>query len=83
MPPAWNDRGVSDPRIVAYARLLVDCIDPEPGWQVLVRSQPRGRPLVEEVCRELGRRHVRALVRLMFDSVGGVFVREAPLELLR
>jgi len=49
---------------------------------VLVRSQPRGRPLVEEVCRELGRRHVRALVRLMFDSVGGVFVREAPLELL-
>jgi aminopeptidase len=71
-----------DPRDEAYARLLVDCIDPEPGWQVSVRSQPLGRPLVEEVARELGRRGVRALVRLSFDSVGGVFLREAPLELL-
>jgi aminopeptidase len=71
-----------DPRDEAYARLLVDCIDPEPGWQVSVRSQPLGRPLVEEVARELGRRGVRALVRLNFDSLGGVFLREAPLELL-
>jgi aminopeptidase len=73
---------VTDPRIKEYARLLVDCVDPQPGWQVLVRSQPLGRPLVDEVCRELGRRGVRALVRLSFDSVGGVFVREAPLEIL-
>jgi aminopeptidase len=73
---------VTDPRIEAYARLLVDCVGPQPGWQVLVRSQPLGRRLVEEVSRELGRRGVRALVRLGFDSVGGVFVREAPLELL-
>ncbi len=71
-----------DPRTKDYARLLVDCIDPKPGWQVLVRSQPLGRPLVEEVVRELARRRVRALVRLTFDSVGGVFIREAPLELL-
>jgi aminopeptidase len=71
-----------DPRDEAYARLLVDCIAPEPGWQVSVRSQPLGRPLVEEVSRELARRGARALVRLTFDSVGGVFVREAPLELL-
>jgi len=71
-----------DPRTEAYARLLVDCIHPEPGWQVLVRSQPLGRPLVEEVTRELARRGTRALVRLTFDSVGGVFLREAPLELL-
>ena len=71
-----------DPRTEAYARLLVDCIAPEPGWQVLVRSQPLARPLIEEVSRELARRGVRALVRLTFDSVGGVFVREAPLELL-
>jgi aminopeptidase len=73
---------VTDTRIEAYARLLVDCIDPQPGWQVLVRSQPLGRPLVEEVSRELGRRGVRALVRLTFDSVGSIFVREAPMELL-
>jgi aminopeptidase len=73
---------VTDPRIEAYARLLVDCIRPEPGWNVLVRSQPLGRPLVDAVTRELAGRGVRALVRLSFDSVGGVFAREAPLELL-
>ena len=71
-----------DPRTTDYARLLVDCIDPKPGWQVLVRSQPLGRPLIEEVVRELARRSVRALVRLNFDSAGGVFIRKAPLELL-
>ena len=71
-----------DPRIEAYARVLVDCIQPEPGWQVLVRSQPPARPLIEEVTRELGRRGARALVRLGFDAGGGVFVREAPMELL-
>jgi aminopeptidase len=73
---------VVDPRIQAYARLLVDCIAPEPEWQVLVRSQPAGRPLIEEVARELGRRGARALVRLGFDSLGGAFVRVAPMELL-
>jgi aminopeptidase len=71
-----------DPRVEAYARVLVDCIRPEPGWQVLVTSQPLARPLIEEVSRELGRRGVRALVRLGFDAVGGVFTREAPLDLL-
>jgi aminopeptidase len=71
-----------DPRVQAYARVLVDCIEPRPGWQVLVRSQPPGRPLVEEVVRELGRRGARALVRLGFDAVGGVFTRFAPLELI-
>ena len=73
---------MTDPRIEQYARLLVDCVHPEPGWNVLVRSQPLGRPLIEAVVRELAHRRVRALVRLGFDSVGGPFVREAPLELL-
>jgi aminopeptidase len=71
-----------DPRTEAYAHLLVDCIRPEPGWQVLVRAEPLARPLVDEVSRELGRRGVRSLVRLRFDPVGSPFVREAPLELL-
>jgi aminopeptidase len=71
-----------DPRTQAYARILVDCIDPKPGWQVLVRSQPLGRPLIEEITRELGRRGARALVRLGFDGVGGVFLRNAPMELI-
>ncbi len=71
-----------DARIEAYARLLVDCIRPQPGWQVLVRAQPLGRPLVEEVSRELGRRGARSLVRLRFDGLGSTFIREAPLELI-
>jgi aminopeptidase len=72
-----------DPRIEAYARVLVDCIHPKPGWQVLVRSQPPARPLIEEVARELGRRGARALVRLGFEAFGSVFIREAPMELLQ
>jgi len=74
---------VSDSRTEDYARLIVDCIHPEWGWNVLVRSQPLGKPLVQAVTRELARRGARALVRLRFESSGGVFVREAPLELLR
>jgi aminopeptidase len=71
-----------DPRTQAYARILVDCVDPRPGWQVLVRSQPLGRPLIEEVVRELARRGARALVRLGLDAVGGTFTRVAPMELI-
>lgn len=71
-----------DPRIEAYARALCDCIRPEPGWQVLVRSYPAARPLIEEVARELGRRGTRALVRLQFEAPGSPFVRYAPTETL-
>jgi aminopeptidase len=76
------DDPLVDPRVEAYARVLVDCIRPEPGWQVLVRAQPLSRPLVEEISRELARRGARSLVRLRFDSGGGEFVRKAPLEVL-
>jgi aminopeptidase len=71
-----------DPRIESYARLVVDCIRPEQGWQVLVRAQPLARPLVEEVSRELARRGARALVRLRFQTGADPFVRAAPVELL-
>jgi aminopeptidase len=71
-----------DPRVEAYARLLIDCIGAQPGWQVSVRSQPPGRPLIEAVSRELARRGSRALIRLGFDSVGGSFLRHAPMELI-
>jgi aminopeptidase len=71
-----------DPRIEAYARILVDCIDPKPGWQVSVRSQAPGRPLIEEISRELARRGARALVRYGFDPYGGPFLRYAPMELI-
>ncbi len=41
-----------DPRIEAYARLLVEeCLDVQSGWQVVVSGGMLGRPLVEDVCR--------------------------------
>jgi leucyl aminopeptidase (aminopeptidase T) len=42
-----------DPRVEQYARLLVeDCVGVQPGWQVLVRSQPLAKPLIDAVSRE-------------------------------
>ena len=56
-----------DPRVEAYAKLLVErCIDPKPGWQVMVLSTPLARPAVEAVERELARRGAYALLRLDF-----------------
>ena len=40
-----------DPRTKDYARLLVDCIRPEPGWQVLVRGDPLPREQVGRLFR--------------------------------
>ena len=77
----------ADPRIEQYARILVeDCVDVQPGWQVLVGSQPLGRPLVEEVCRQIGLRGAYALLRLGFSSVlrsSEAWVKAAPEELLK
>jgi len=76
----------ADPRIEEYARLLVEkCVDVQPGWQVVVRSQPLARPLVDAVCREIARRGAYALLRLSWSSVGlsESWVKEAPEELLQ
>jgi aminopeptidase len=76
---------VDDPRIEEYARLLVGrCIDPRPGWQVLVKSRPAARPLVEAVAQELARRRAYAVVRIGFGplDLDPAWVREAPLDLL-
>jgi aminopeptidase len=60
---------VVDPRIEKLAGLLVErCIDVQPGWQVLVHGNPAARPLLEEVCRRIGRRGAYALVRVRIDS---------------
>ena len=75
-----------DERIEQYARLLVDtCIDAQPGWQVIVISNPPARPLVEAVSRRLGERGAYALLWLGFD--GGFrttlgWAQSAPVELL-
>ena len=79
---------MADPRVHDYARLILDrCIDPRPGWQVMVLSTPLGRPLVEEVQRELARRRAYCLLRLDFavERLPGVphaWASEAPSDLL-
>jgi len=56
----------------------------QPGWQVLVGSQPLGRPLVDEVCRQIAKRGAYALLRISFSNVGSdAWIKEAPEELLR
>ena len=58
-----------DSRIERLAGLLVErCVDVQPGWQVLVLGNPGARPLLEEVCRAIGRRGAYALLRLRIDD---------------
>lgn len=72
-----------DPRVCAYARVLVEqCVGVQPGWQVILAAQPLARPLAAEVTREIGRRGAYALVRVRFDWLNGAWVKEAPMELL-
>jgi aminopeptidase len=76
-----------DPRLEAYARLMVEtCVGVQPGWQVLVTGGVLGRPLLEEVERQIARRGAYALMRVGFDrgtlGLGTLWGREAPFELL-
>src|SRR5438445_2175596 len=67
-----------DPRIEAYAKLLVDrSLNVQPGWQVWINSSPLARPLVEEVVRLMARRGAYPLVRL-----GGAAMEDVPFETL-
>jgi aminopeptidase len=75
---------VRDPRVDAYARLLVErSLGVEPGWQVAVRGNHLGRPLIEAVAEQIARRGAYPILLLSFEAVGGPFAREAPVELLR
>jgi aminopeptidase len=75
---------VRDPRIDEYARLLVDrSVGVQPGWQVLVRASPLGRPLVEAVIEQIARKGAYPILQLTFEQIGGPFAREAPIEVLR
>lgn len=72
-----------DPRVEAYARLLVErSIDVQPGWQVMVVSSPLARPLVEQVVRSIARRGAYSLTRLSYDSISLGWATEAPEELV-
>ncbi len=76
---------MDDPRIDEYATLLLDrCVGVQPGWQVMVKSRPQARPLVEALARELGRRGAYALLRINFGGydVDPEWLKAAPLELV-
>lgn len=73
-------------RIEEYAKLLVEeCIDVQPGWQVVVIGSYLGRPLVEEVIRQIARRGAYAIPRITFGEASvasRTWLLEAPLELV-
>jgi aminopeptidase len=78
---------VTDARIEAYARLLVErSIDAQPGWQVLVATTTEAEPLARELSRQLALRGAHALTRIHF---GGLYpddvdwIAAAPPELAR
>jgi len=74
---------VNDPRIAAYADLLVHrCIGVQPRWQVVVSAQVGARPLVEAVQRRIAEAGAWAITQLSYDSVGGAWARAAPEEIL-
>lgn len=74
---------MSDPRIEAYARLLVEyCLDVRPGWQVLIQTTPLARPLVEELCRQIAARGAYALQRIEWRSARIAWAQQAPSDLL-
>src|SRR2546423_10690316 len=66
LAPASKRRiAVVDPRIGAYAKLLVErSLDVQRGLQVWINSSALGRPLVEEVVRLIARRGAYPLVRI-------------------
>ena len=76
---------MAENRVDAYARLLVEhCLDVQPGWQVLIRTQPASRPLLEALVRRIAQRGAYAVVRLGFSlwPTDPVWAAEAPDELL-
>jgi aminopeptidase len=76
---------MSDPRIDEYAKLLVEeCLDVQPGWQVMVSAGALARPLIESVFRLLGQKGAYAIPRISLAGQGFnlVWAQEAPLELL-
>jgi aminopeptidase len=76
---------MSDDRVTAYARLLVEhALDVQPGWQVVVRTTPLARPLHDEVVRQIALRGAYAVSQLSWTEwpVDLNWARHAPLELL-
>ena len=76
---------MTDSRIEQYARLLVDtCLEIEPRDQIIVQGSPLGRPLLEEIVRQVARKGAYALLRVTFagGSLDLNWQLEAPLDVL-
>jgi aminopeptidase len=76
---------LADPRIEPYAKLLVDrCLGVQPGWQVLIRSTPLARPLLDELERQIGRRGAYVIMRINWSlwPVDHGWAATAPEELV-
>jgi aminopeptidase len=76
---------MTDPRVEDYAKLLVEqCLDVQPGWQVMVSGGVLARPLLEAVSALLGRRGAYAVQRVGLSGTGFnlPWAQEAPEELL-
>jgi aminopeptidase len=72
-------------RVERYAELLVErCLGVQPGWEILIRSTPLARPLLEELQRQIARRDAYAILRLDYNlwPTNVEWVAEAPEELL-
>jgi aminopeptidase len=74
-----------DDRLAQYARLLVErCLDVRPRQQVLIRTTPLARPLIDEVTRLIARRGAYLILRMNWElfPVDNVWAAEAPEELV-
>jgi aminopeptidase len=75
---------VRDPRIDEYALLLVErSVGVQQGWEVLIRSTPLARPLIEAVSEQIARLGAYPLLQMAWEPTSGPFAREAPIEVLR
>jgi aminopeptidase len=72
-------------RVAAYAELLVErCLGVQPGWQVLIRSQPGARPVLDQVMLLIARKGAYPLLRMNFSlwPIDEVWTAHAPEELI-
>jgi aminopeptidase len=71
--------------VTAYAELLVErCLDVQPGWQVLIRSQPAARPVLQEIMRLIARKAAYPILRMNFSlwPIDEVWAQVAPDDLV-
>jgi aminopeptidase len=74
-----------DPRIERYAKLVVErSLDVQPGWEVLIRSTPLARPLLDELERQIALRGAYPIMRVNWSlwPTDHGWVSQAPESLL-